>query len=252
MTTFTNFQEILPSPTYGISYAGDSNVSNDGHSYGPGYSSVQLTSKQPVLKDMTNSGRLLARTNTAHSWDISISYNPMTRSEFEPVYAFLLQRLGALNPFYVSLPQYRNPKDTAFSAYNNSSQLEAAGSYAAGATSVLIGKTGYSNTTNGTPTNGTPQPGDLFNIDGSNSNHKKAYMVTRVETSTDYQSGTTAPTSSQVRIHFTPGLQKAISTADAFVFKNPLIRVVQSGDVQEYSLNTNNLYSFSLKLEEVQ
>lgn len=247
MATFTNFTELLPNPTYGISYAGDSNVSNDGHSYGPGYSSVQLTSKQPVLKDMTNSGRLLARTNTAHSWDISISYNPMTRAEFEPVYSFLIQRLGALNPFYVSLPQYRNPKDTAFAAYNNSNQLQSAGTYAAGTTSVLIGKTGYSNTTNG-----TPQPGDLFNIDGTNSNHKKAYMVTRVETSTDYQSGTTAPTSSQVRIHFTPGLQKSIASPDEFVFKAPLIRVVQSGDVQEYSLNTNNLYSFSLKLEEVQ
>jgi len=31
-----------------------------------------------------------------------------------------------------------------------------------------------------------------------------------------------------------------------------LIRVVQTSDVQEYSLGTNNLYTFSLNLEEAQ
>lgn len=249
MSTFSDFQNILPDPVNKISYDGSASV-NTGNTGGPGFASVKLMSNQPYLRDMTNSGRLLARSAVSHKWEISIDYNPMTRDEFDPVYSFLLQRRGPMNPFFVSLPQYQAPKDSNFATYSESTPLEAAGTYSAGVTSVLLGATGYA-PEGGTPS-GTPRPGDLFTIDGVNSNHKKAYMVTRVETNSNYQSGTTAPASNQVRIHFNPSLQKGVATGDDFIFSNPLIRVVLNSDVQEYSLNTNNLYSFSLKLEEVQ
>lgn len=242
MATFSNFLDILPDPNNPIGTAGQS-----GGTSGPGYASVKLASESPIMKDKTNSGRLIARAVAAHSWNIDITYNSMTRSQFEPIYSFLIHRRGGLTPFYVSLPQYRLPQDSAFASYANGTNLEAVANTSAGVTSILIGKAGYSNTTNG-----TPKPGDLFTISGTNSNHKKAYMVTRVETSTDYQSSEAQPSSSQVRIHFTPGLQKAVSAADDFVFYNPLLKVILSSDVQEYSLGTNNLYKFSLKLEEVQ
>ena len=77
-------------------------------------------------------------------------------------------------------------------------------------------------------------------------------MVTRVEDSTDYLSGQAQPSSSQVRIHFAPGFSKAVGGADDFRFHNPLIKVVLAQDIQEYSLNTNGLYQYSLQLEEVQ
>jgi|14BtaG_2_1085337.scaffolds.fasta_scaffold12277_2 hypothetical protein len=242
-TTFNNFQNILPDPNNSIADAGQAT----GSVKGPGFSSVSFTSEQKVLKDSTNSGRLLARAKAGHKWKMKISYNPMTRTDFEPVYNFLMHRRGALHPFFISLPQYRLPQEAAFAVYSATNKLEAQSSQLAGVTSLMIEKSGYSNTTNSTPV-----PGDLFNIDGANSNHKKAYMVNRVETSEYYQAGTTAPTSSQVRIHFTPGLSKAVSTGDDFVFNNPLIKVIMTGNIQEYSLNTSNLYSFSLNLEEVQ
>ena len=171
----------------------------------------------------------------------------MTRAEFEPVYSFLLQKRGGLNPFFVSLPQYRIPQNSTFAVFAASNNLEAASSVNAGATQVLLGKSGYSNSVNK-----TPSPGDLFTISGTNSNHLKAYMVTRVENSSDYLTGTSQPSSSQVRIHFSPGLSKAIGAADDFIFHNPLIKVILSSDVQEYSLNTDGLYAYSLNLEEVQ
>ena len=115
----------------------------------------------------------------------------------------------------------------------------------AGATQIVLNRSNYSG-----GTNGYPSPGDLFTINsGLSSNHKKAYMVTRTETSSTYTGS--APASGSARIHFTPGLQKAIASGDDFVFKNPLIKVI-ARDTQEYSLNTNNLYSFNLQLEEVQ
>jgi len=242
MASFTNFQNVLPDPNNTIGSAGQ--VAGTA---GPGYASVSVTSEQPMLRDRTNSGRILARSVAGHKWNIKISYNPMTRADFEPVYTFLLQRRGPLNPFFVSLPQYRVPRDSTFATYAGSTNLEAVGAVAAGATSALIGRSGYSNTANK-----TPLPGDMFTLNATNSNHKKAYMVSRVETTADYQSSEAQPSSSQVRIHFTPGLSKALVTGDDFVFHNPLVKVIMTGDVQEYSLNTNNLYSFSLNLEEVQ
>ena len=244
MPTFSSFQNVLPDPNNKIGDAGQASASG---SAGAGFASVSFTSDQKTLKDFTNSGRLLARARVGHKWKIKITYNPMTRADFEPIYNFLLHRRGSLHPFFISLPQYRIPQESAFATFAASNNLDAQSAETAGTTFTMIGKGGYSNTTNKTPV-----PGDLFTISGANSNHKKAYMVTRVETSADYEAGTTQPASTQVRIHFTPGLARSIVTGDDFVFHNPLIKVVMTSDVQEYSLNTNNLYSFSLNLEEVQ
>lgn len=242
---FTDFLQRLPDPVTGIGNAGQAGTT----SYGPGFASVSLESIQPIIKDSTNSGRHLSRAIASHKWKVKINYNPMTRAEFEPIYTFLLQKRGGLTPFYVQLPQYATPRNSSFATYAATSPaaLEADESKNAGATSLLIGKTGYSYTTNG-----TPQPGDMFVVSGTNSNHKKAYMVTRVETYADYQTGTTRPATNQVRIHFTPGLQKAVTLNDDIVFHDTQIKVILSSDVQSYSLNTNNLYSFSLEMEEVQ
>ena len=244
MASFSSFQNILPDPNNEIGDAGQ--VSGTA---GPGFASVSISSEQKTLRDRTNSGRILARAKTGHKWNIKIKYNPMTRADFEPVYNFLLHRRGALNPFFVSLPQYRTPQDSTFATFSatavNKLQSSAA-LVAAGATSLTMYKTGYSYTANG-----TPRPGDLFTVNGANSNHKKAYMVNRVETYDDYL-GSAQPSTNQVRVHFTPGLSRSVVGNDDFIFHNPLIKVIMTTDIQEYSLNTNNLYSFSLSLEEVQ
>ena len=193
----------------------------------------------------------------------------MTREEFEPINTFLLQRRGALNPFFVSLPQYRLPRDTAFSSWvqesggsppqllNNLHVVTSAAANstgAAGSTSLLL-EDAKATKDYTVATDETPLPGDLFTIDGTNSNHKKTYQVTRVETNADYHlvnSSPTRPTTNQVRIHFAPALSKAVVAGDDLIFNDPKIKVIITGDVQEYALNTNNLYAFSLSLEEVQ
>ena len=238
---FTNHLNILPDPNNAIGDAGET-----GGTAGPGFASVKVSSNQPTMKDFTNSGRILARAIARHQWKINISYNPMTETEFNRVYSFLLHRRGGLKPFFVSLPQYRVPQDSTFATYAASNNLEAIASYSAGVTQVILGKTGYNNSTNK-----TPSPGDLFTVSGTDSNHLKAYMVTRVEDSTDYQTGTTQPSTSQVKIYFTPGFSRAVGQGDDFLFHNPLIKVV-APDTQNYSIDTNNLYKYNLSLEEVQ
>jgi hypothetical protein len=91
----------------------------------------------------------------------------------------------------------------------------------------------------------------MFTIsDANDTSHLKMYKVTQVETNTVYNS--TRPAVTERIIHFMPGLQKQTLNNSVLNFHNPLMRVVLASDVQQYDLNTNNLYSFSLKLEEAQ
>ena len=78
----------------------------------------------------------------------------------------------------------------------------------------------------------------LFTIaDSADSSHTKAYIVTQVVDSTD--------------ITITPGLAKAVTGGATLDFADPKIKVIQTSDTREYSLNVNNLYTFSLNVEEV-
>jgi len=256
MTTFTSYLDVLPDPNYPIGDAGQSLATASGGTAGPGFASVSLTSDQPRIKDSTNSGRILTRSVAAHKWKIKITYNPMTREQFDPVYTFLLQRNALRNNyFYISLPQNRVPKDSTFATWSASNVLKTVSSETVGRQLIEIqgdstqGNANYYNST----THNTPLPGDMFTFNAANSNHKKAYMVTRVATSSTYNTnGNTPAGTHQLIIHCMPTLQKSLSAADTLVFTNPLLKVMMSGDIQEYSLNTQNLYSFSLNLIEVQ
>ena len=204
-------QNILPDPNNIINDAG-TNVSGD---KGPGFKSVSIKSKQPIMTDRTNSGRVIARVHAYHQWLIDISYNPLTKAEFDPIYNFLLHKQGSLKPFFVSLPQYRAQGPTSKSVASNAT---------AGA-QVIIANDGTN-----------IEPGMLFRInDTQDSNHEKAYMVTRV---------------SGNNLTITPGLARGVTAGAALDFATPTIKVRQTSDSRDYSLDTNNLYSFSLKLEE--
>ncbi len=350
MASFTSYQDTLPDPNNLISTAGASGTG----SAGPGYVSVDLVSDQKVLISRTNSQRVAARSIAGHKWNINIKYNKLTLADFNPVYTFLLQRMGAIHPFYVSLPQYRTPQDSTFSTFVNPATANNVNLFpdtnptqgAAGSTSLLLqgrrdgisgavyaintpstanfttastytrvastggggtGATfdvtttvgnsvtptvkianpgsGYTNSSNITINkdligasaditfaitindertynwrgHGAPSVGDLFTVkDSKASNHTKAYMVTRVETYDHYDSNLSRPADYQVRITFTPGLTKSITASgtpndnDSFVFYDPKVRVIMPSALQKYSLNVDNLYNFSLKVEEAE
>ena len=99
-----------------------------------------------------------------------------------------------------------------------------------------------------------PKPGDMFTIaDTNDALHTKAYRVTRVMSNGTYHSNLhSQPSSSQRIIYFTPHLQRAVASGAGIDYTAPLVRVILKSDVQEYALGTNNLYQFSLSLEEAQ
>jgi hypothetical protein len=252
------FMDILPDPNTRILDSGIAGVNTAGSltgNTGPGFASVKLSSNRKTMVDKTNSGRSVARSIAGHTWKVGITYNPLTRDQFEPVYSFLLSRLGRLNPFYVVLPNQSTIRNGGTPCTLNVQVHAGAGNTTAnaGQTYMLLDK---GNTGN------LPRPGDMFTItDSANANHVKVYRTTRVETfanpnvgnyeatlpdgNTDYPADAT-----EVRIHFTPPLAYSVSDTSALDFTSPKIRVRLAKDVQEYNLGTNNLYEFGLQLEE--
>ena len=245
MATFTSFLDILPDPNNPIGIGGQSLATGSGGTDGPGFASVQFSSEAPIQTSRTNSGRVITRSIAGHKWNIKITYNPMTRDQFEPVYSFLLEKNGRLNPFFVQLPQHMLSRNTAFASANPTITTATTGSKGAG----YILTAGH-NTTESTQ----PQPGDMFVIQDSNDSlHTKAYRVTRVMGNGTYNSAIhSQPTTSQRIIYFTPHLQRDVAQGATCDFGGPYIRVVLKSDVQSYSLGTNNLFEFSLSLEEAQ
>lgn len=237
MATFTTFANRLPDPTYSI---GEDGSTSNSVVAGPGFKSVKFSSEQPTSISRTNSGRVITRAIVAHRWKVQITYNPMTRDQFEPVYNFLLEKRGRLKPFFVALPQYSSPRTTT------SGTISVSGSITSGDNNFLID--GMDSVTGGL------RPGDMINfLDSGNSNHKKAYQIVRVHTNANKLSSDSALDSSdERRLYVVPPVEKDVADNSTITYTNPLIRVVQTSDVQEYSLGVNNLYTFSLNLEEAQ
>jgi hypothetical protein len=171
----------------------------------------------------------------------------MTRDQFEPIYNFLLAQKGRLKPFFVQLPNQYTSRNAAFSSFTVNNTPTAGTAVNQGGEFMLQAGHSATQTT-------SPQPGDMFTItDTNDSLHTKAYRVTRVMNTADYHSGLhSQPSNAQRIIYFTPNLQRAVSSGAGIDYYQPLIRVMLTSDVQSYSLGTNNLYTFSLKLEEAQ
>lgn len=244
MAAFSSFSNRLPDPNYSIAETGQGGTGTAG----PGFASIKFESNQPVAMSRTNSGRVTTRTVKGHNWKININYNPMTRAEFEPVYNFLQERRGRLKPFEVVLPQYNSPQ-TAITV-TTGSKLTVDGAITAGATNFIVDNHSHAST-------GSLKTGDMFNFeDSANSNHKKMYQITRILNRADYLTGNQPPAadgSSHHRIYYiTPPVEKSVANNSTLATTNPVFRVIQTSDVVSYSLGTNNLYSFSLNLEEAQ
>jgi len=241
MATFTSFQNILPDPNNAIGTAGQV-----GGSAGPGFASLDFSSQSNTQLSRTNSGRVITRSTGAHNWNIQVKYNPMTRDQFEPIYSFLLEK-GRLTPFFMQLPNQYTSRNANFATFTSTNTPTASGSHNRGGDFML--QAGHS----GTEAT-SPQPGDMFTItDPNDSLHTKAYRVTRVMSNGTYHTGLhSAPTSTQRIVYFTPKLARTVNSGAGIDYHQPLIRVMLKSDVQSYSLGTNNLYQFSLNLEEAQ
>jgi hypothetical protein len=208
-------QNTLPDPNNRINAAGE----DSSGSYGPGFSSVTLTSQQPTVMNRSNSGLAFRSINKYQKFMVDIKYNSLTKAEFNVVYPFLLQRQASLEAFFVELPQYGN---TSAGTKNITATAEAG----------VVELTLNSNT--------NINIADMFYItDPNDDSHVKTYKVTKINSNV---------------ITVTPPIQRKINVSlsgtEQANFGTPRMRVVVPGNDIQYSVNAQGLYTFSVKLEE--
>lgn len=212
-------QNILPDPNNTITPAGAD--SGTGSVAGPGFSSVSVTSQQPVVMNRSNSGLAFKSINKYQKFMVDIKYNALTKAQFNIVYPFLLQRQASLEAFFVELPQYGNSNA-------GTKTIGLTSSVDAGSVELTL------NNIN------SLSVADMFNIsDPQDSTHVKTYKITKISGSV---------------VTITPPLQRKLDHSLAGTrqanFGTPKMRVSLVGPDIQYSVDAKGLYSFSVKLEE--
>ena len=179
----------------------------------PVFQSVNLQSQSPTLVSEAASGKLQARQIAGQRWVFTASYPPLTRAEFAPVSAFIMQQRGRLNTFTIEIPVV---SDSASSATGT---LAVNGAVTAGNTVITVdGLTG------------SLELGDLVKFNG----HDKVYMIVA-------KSGTNM-TSMTVE----PPLVDNVANNEAIIYNNVPMKVRLNNDVQEFGLRTDSLVSYEV------
>ena len=208
-------QNTLPDPNNRINDAGQ----DSSGLYGPGFAGVTVTSQQPTVMNRSNSGLAFRSINKYQKFMVTIKYNELTKTEFNVVYPFLLQRQASLEAFFVELPQYGN---TAAGTKNITADAEA------GSVELTLNNTTNINIAD-----------MLYITDPNDDSHVKTYKVTKINGNV---------------ITVTPPIQRKIdvslSGTEQANFGTPRMRVIVPGSDIQYSVNAQGLYTFSVKLEE--
>lgn len=179
--------------------------------------SASINSQQSTIVSVTSSGRKQARQIDGQRFAITLSYPPMTRTEFAPIKAFIIKQRSQLESFTVIPPTESNALGTASGTPT--------GTASAGDTSITLGGTGT----------GTLKAGDYIKF----ANHDKVYMI--VADQSDISTGS---------LTIEPPLRTAVSSTD-ITYDDVPFTVSLTNDIQEYNIGTTNLYAYELDVVEV-
>lgn len=182
----------------------------------PEFSAINVTSRSSNFVSETRSGRRQVRSIGAQRWSFTAQYNELKRSEFAPVYAFIMTLDGQLNTFTIVPPVISSTSGTATGTVLTN------GAHAIGDTTIAIdGLTG------------TLKAGDFVKFD----THDKVYMVT-------------ADRSGTGDLSIRPGLVAAVGDNVAVTYNNVPFTMRLDNDVQEYSLSGFDRYQYEVDMVE--
>ena len=146
----------------------------------------------------------------------SASYPPMSRSEFAPVYAFIMKQRSQKETFQIALPDLKNAKGDI------SGIVSTNGSHSAGDTTIDI-----QNIT------GTIKAGDFIKFN----THSKVYMVVE---------DATGDSNDEATITIEPPLRENVDTDVVILYDNVPFTVRLTNDVQEFNTGDLDLYRFEV------
>jgi len=181
----------------------------------PEFASVGFGSEQKTITSTTDSGKMFAVQVDGQRFKFSASYPPMSRSDFSPVYAFIMKQRSQKETFQIALPDLKNAKGDV------SGTVLVNGVHSAGDTTIDIdGMTG------------TLKAGDFVKFAG----HSKVYMVVADATAS---AGATT-------ITIEPPLRSALADDEAITYDGIEFTVRLTNDIQEFNTNDLDTYRFEV------
>ena len=186
---------------------------------------VAISSNQNTIVTTTASGRRQARQIDGQKFRLRLRFPVMSRSEFAPILAFIMKQRSQMESFQYTPPTIDDAQGSA------STVISVNGAVSAGATSCSIDGMGNNLT-------GVLKAGDFFRFTGQN----KVYMCVADVSSNGSGAGT---------LTFEPPLRSNVSDNAVLIYSNVDFTVGLTGDIQEFTIGTENYFQYEIDLIEV-
>jgi hypothetical protein len=176
------------------------------------FTAINLKNNQKTLVSTTDSGKTFRRQVQGQRFSFTVSYPPMTRSDFAPLMAFIMKQRSRQEAFTVTFPSYLNAQG------NETGTLLVNGSHSATDTTIAID--GFAG--DGA---GRLKAGDFIKFA-----HDKVYMVV--------EDATSSSNASTVTIE--PPLREALADNSSVTYDSVPFNVHLTSDVQEFATGQND------------
>ena len=176
------------------------------------FTAINLKNNQKTLVSETDSGKTFRRQVQGQRFSFTVSYPPMTRSEFAPLMAFIKKQRSRQEAFTVTFPSYLNAQG------NETGTLLVNGTHSVADTTIAID--GFAS--DGA---GRLKAGDLIKFA-----HLKVYMVVEDVTSSSNASTVTIE----------PPLREALADDSSVTYDSVPFNVHLTSDVQEFATGQND------------
>jgi hypothetical protein len=186
---------------------------------------VSISSNQNTIVTTTASGRRQARQIDGQRFRLRLRFPVMTRAEFAPILAFIMKQRSQMESFQYTPPTVDDALGSA------STVILTNGAVSAGATSCNIDGMTVSQS-------GVFKAGDFFRFTGQ----EKVYMCVSDVSSNGSGAGT---------LTFEPPLRTTVSDNTIIIYDNVDFTVGLTGDIQEFTIGTENYFQYEIDLIEV-
>lgn len=188
------------------------------------FKTMDWQSNNNIVTTETLTNKIFSKDLGGHYWSLTLKSIPLVRSDFDSIWAFLIQQKGSFDTFSIKPPQIHSSKGT-FS--NDGTKIAISSTGAVGATTLGVTPTG----------SGTLKAGDLIKIN----NHDKVYVLT---------ADVTLSNSSATTVNIFPALTTAITTAQKLLTEDITLKVRLMNDIQEFKTNRDDVYEYEIDVRE--
>jgi len=187
--------------------------------------SIEVQSLEPTLVSTTVNLKRQARSRGGQRWGFKVVFAPMSRANFDPIFAFSVKQRGQYETFtWVPTTIGTTRGETGESPVVD-------GAVSVGASSCSIDGLTAS-------TSNIIRSGDFFKFSGQN----KIYMCT---------SDMSSDGSGDATLNFAPKLATAVADDETLTINSVPFNVSFASDIASYGTNVTGYYSYEIELVEV-